>query len=74
MSNKSVLHQAGATAMSEQILRRQLVLMGKVARSAEESVLRCDVFVGSTLNTQVGRSVIICLLAVTTCCAHFVLR
>ena len=42
--------------MSEQVKLRQLVLMGKVARSPEASALRRDVFVGSSLTPQVGAS------------------
>ena len=57
VSNKSVFQQAGVISMSEQVLRRQLVLIRKVARSSEGSALRQDVFVGSPLITQVGRYV-----------------
>ena len=55
VSNKSVFAKAGVVSMSEQVRLRQLVLMGKVARSSGDSALRRDVFVGSTLNPQVGR-------------------
>ena len=43
--------------MSEQVLLRQLLLMGKVVKSDAGSAIRRDVFVGSTLQTQVGRYV-----------------
>ena len=55
VSNTSVFAKARLTAMSEQVKVRQLVLMGKVARSPGDSPLRRDVFVGNTLNPQVGR-------------------
>jgi len=55
VSNKTVLQRAGVNAMSEQVLFRQLVLMGEVALSTEGSPLRRDVFVDSSLRPQVGR-------------------
>ena len=57
VSNKSVFRQAGVLAMSEQVLLRQMLLMGKVVNSTAGSAIRRDVFVGSTLETQVGRYV-----------------
>ena len=54
ISNKSVFRQVGVLAMSEQVLLRQMLLMGKVVNSTG-SAIRRDVFVGGTLQTQVGR-------------------
>ena len=52
-----MFRQAGVLAMSEQVLLRQMLLMGKVVNSTAGSAIRRDVFVGSTLETQVGRYV-----------------
>ena len=57
VSNKSVFEKAGVVAMSEQVLLRQLLLMGKVVNSIAGSAIRRDVFIGRTLQTQVGRYV-----------------
>ena len=57
VSNKSVFRQAGVAAMSQQVLMRQLLLMGKVVGSTAGSAIRRDVFVGNTLQPQVGRYV-----------------
>ena len=43
--------------LSEQVLRRQFLLLGKIARAPEGDPLRIDVFVGSSLQPQVGRFV-----------------
>ena len=43
--------------MSEQVLLRQLLLMGKVVGSTAGSAIRRDVFIGNSLQTQVGRYV-----------------
>ena len=52
-----MFRQAGVLAMSEQVLLRQMLLMGKVVNSTAGSAIRRDVFVGSTLQPQVGRYV-----------------
>ena len=44
-------------AFSEQLLRTQLVLLGKVARSPDGDPLRVDTFVAGTVNPQIGRYV-----------------
>ena len=43
--------------LTEQILFRQLVLLGKVARSPADSLLRRCVFIDDTLIPEVGRFV-----------------
>ena len=43
--------------MSTQILHKQLVLMGKVARAPASSPLRQCTFIGDTLRLQIGRFV-----------------
>ena len=57
VSNKVVFQRAGVQPFTEQLLYRQLLLLGKVARSPETNPLREDVFVGDTLRPQVGRCV-----------------
>ena len=57
ISNKSVFEQARALPISEQVLKRQMLLLGKTARTDARDPLRANVFVGSTLQTQVGRFV-----------------
>jgi len=55
ISNTEVLRRANSTPLSQQLLYRQLIIMGKVARSAAGSPLRQDTFVGNSLRPQVGR-------------------
>jgi hypothetical protein len=55
--NVTVLNLAGVVPLSEQLLLRQLTLLGKVAHSPEASPLKRDTFVPGTLLPQVGRSV-----------------
>lgn len=55
VSNQAVLSKAGVAPFSEQILFRQLVLMGKVARSSPNSPLRRDTFVDDGRSPQIGR-------------------
>ena len=43
--------------ISEQVLRRQLLLLGRVARADEQDRLRANVFVGASLMPQAGRIV-----------------
>ena len=57
VSNAKVLQRAGAVPFSKQLLHRQLVLLGKVARAPTGSVLRGSTFVDDTLLPQVGRYV-----------------
>lgn len=49
VSNKTVLPRAGMLPFSEQVLRRQLLLLGKVARSFRNSAIRRDVFIDGSL-------------------------
>ena len=57
VSNKTVLQRAEVLPFSDQVLRRQLLLLGKVALSPTGSPLRKDVFVGDSLRPQMGRYV-----------------
>ena len=54
VSNKTVLQRAGVLPFSVQVLRRQLLLLGKVALSPPNSPLRRDVFVDGSLQPQIG--------------------
>ena len=49
--------QAGVRPLSEQLLHKQLRLLGKVALSPAGSPLRRDTFIDGTLNPQIGRYV-----------------
>jgi len=55
VSNSRVFEKAGVAALSKQVLYRQLLLLGKVARSDAGTPLRADTFVGNSLNPQMGR-------------------
>ena len=55
ISNKTVLQRACVIAFSEQLLHKQLILLGKVARATDADPIRQDVFVDSTLLPQEGR-------------------
>ena len=57
VSNRSVFEQACAILMSEQVLKRQLLMLGKAARAEELDPLRANVFVGGSLQPQAGRYV-----------------
>ena len=57
VSNKSVFEKACVQPLTEQISFRQLVLLGKVARSPADSLLRRCVFIDDTLIPEVGRFV-----------------
>jgi len=57
VSNKTVFQRAGVLAFSDQVLRRQLLLLGKVAFSPADAPLRKDVFVEGSLRPQIGRYV-----------------
>ena len=56
VSNTKVLLQAGVKPFSEQLLFRQLALLGKVARSPTENPLRKDTFVPGSVTPQIGRT------------------
>ena len=45
VSNKLVLKSAGAAPLSEQMLHRQLLLLGKIVRAPDSSLLRRCVFI-----------------------------
>ena len=55
--NATVLSKAGVAPFSKLILRRQLLLLGRVACSPVGSPLRESTFIGSSLSPQVGRYV-----------------
>ena len=57
VSNKIVFERAGATPLSDQILHRQLLLLGKVVRAPEDSLLKQCVFSSGTLLPQIGQFV-----------------
>jgi hypothetical protein len=57
VSNKTVFERAGVLPITEQLLHRQLVLLGKAARSPADSLLRSCVFIDDGLCPQVGRFV-----------------
>lgn len=57
VSNAAVLARAEVQAFSEQLLRTQLILLGKVARSPDGDPLRVDTFAAGTVNPQIGRYV-----------------
>ena len=57
VSNATVFARAGLTPFSDQLLKQQLVLFGKVALSPEGSPLRTNTFVDNTLMPQIGRFV-----------------
>ena len=57
VSNRSVFDRANVQPLSEQILFRQLVLLGKIARAPPDSLLRRCVFIDDSLLPQVGRFV-----------------
>ena len=52
--NKVVLQKAAVLPLTEQILRRQFVILRKVAAAPGDSVLRKDTFKEDSLVTQVG--------------------
>ena len=49
--------KAGVFLLTDQILHRQLVLLGKAARSPPDSLIRRCVFIDESLSLQVGRFV-----------------
>ena len=55
ISNATVFARAGVIPLSNQLLRRQLSLLGKVALSPQGHPLRRDAFVDNTLQPQIGR-------------------
>ena len=57
MDIRGEFKQAAVLKMSDQVLHRQLLLLGKVAMAPPESLMRRCVFVGDTLIPQVGRFV-----------------
>ena len=57
VSNATVFAQAGLARFSDQLLKQQLTLFGKVALSPAGSPLRTNTFVDNTLMPQIGRFV-----------------
>ena len=55
IANTRVLSHAGTRPLSEQLLLRQLLLMGKVARSPDGSTMRINTFRDGTVQPQIGR-------------------
>jgi len=55
VSNASVYAQAGIQRFSDQLLKQQLVLLGKVALAPDGSPLRNNTFAHGTLIPQIGR-------------------
>ena len=57
ISNAIVFARAGVRPFSDQLMGRQLQLLGKVARSLDESPERRDTFTPGTLQPQIGSNV-----------------
>ena len=57
VSNVRVLRQAGVASFSDQLLQRQMIFLGKIARSPADSPLRRDTFSLGTILHQLGRFV-----------------
>ena len=57
VSNKQVFDKAGVLPLSDQVLMRQLILLGKAGRSPPDSLVRRCVFCDDSLTPQVGRFV-----------------
>ena len=57
VSNAAVLEKGGAQSFSRQLLRKQLLLLSKIAMAPEGSPLRNSTFIPGTLLPQVGRYV-----------------
>ena len=57
ISNAIVFARAGVRPFSDQLVGRQLQLLGKVAHSPDESRERRDTFIPGTLQPQIGRYV-----------------
>ena len=55
--NAKVFEEAGRLPLSEQLLRHQLMLLGRVGRSPSGSPLRRDTFVGGTALPMIGSHV-----------------
>jgi len=55
VSNEKVLERAGMQKASATLLSMQLVLLGKVIRAPEESILKTVSFIPGTLHTAAGR-------------------
>jgi len=55
ISNAIVFQRAGVTSFGDQLLQRQMIFLGKVARSPGSEPLRRDTFIPSTVQPQLGR-------------------
>ena len=57
VTNKSVLQMAGHKQFTQQLLREQLLLFGRIARSPDSDMLRELTFIPSTLQPATERFV-----------------
>ena len=57
VSNAVVLKKAGQTALRRQLLKQQLLLYGRVARSSNDDVLRQLTFIPDSVHAATGRYV-----------------
>ena len=57
VSNKCVFERAAVRPLSDQLLHRQLVILGKAARAQQGDGMRADVFIDDTFLPCVGRFV-----------------
>ena len=57
VSNAHIFARAGVLPLSEQLLHRQLALLGKVALSSDHGVLRRDTFEVGGLQPLIGKYV-----------------
>ena len=55
VSNATVLSQAGMKPFSAQVLKQQLLLLGRAALAPDGSPMRCNTFADGTLIPQIGR-------------------
>jgi hypothetical protein len=57
VSNMKVFDEAEVKPLTAQVMKQQVLLLGRVGRSADNSPLRRDTFVGNSAQPQVGRCV-----------------
>ena len=55
VSNKAVFQTAGVQPLTEQVFKRQLILLGQVARAPPGDPLRKDVFVAGSLRPVISQ-------------------
>ena len=56
VSNATVFAKAEVLPFSEQLIHKQLALLGKVARSPDDSLLRRDTFIPGGMRPQIGNT------------------